>query len=185
MTTDKSKNVKYIIPHNRPEYKSCNMRKKYYNNNNHLVIVIGHREYIYPPKAGVILFDVTKSKILIVKNKNTEGTGKWGLPKGHVEENESREDCAMRELHEETGINLYIVRDEPRIRINNSIYYVYYIKDTNIKVIPNDKNEIHSAKFCFINRIKTLDINRELAVAITNKIIKITKIAKLANIIGE
>ena len=182
MKTTHLKDVKYIIPHNRPEHKTYNARKKYYNKNNHLVIIIGDREYVYPPKAGVILFDFKKKKILIVKNKNTSGTGKWGLPKGHVEENESREDCAMRELHEETGIKLYIIRDEPRIRINNSIYYVYYTQHSNTRVKPNDTEEIHSAKFCFINRIKTLNINRELAVAINNKITKIKTIAKLVDI---
>lgn len=181
MNTTQLKKVKYIIPHLRPEHEVYNNRKKYYNNNNHLVVVIGDREYVYPPKAGVILFDFKKKKILIVKNKNTAGTGKWGLPKGHVEKNESREDCAMRELHEETGIKLYVIRDEPRIRINNSIYYVYYTRNT-YEVKPNDTDEIHSAKFCFINRIKTLNINRELAVAINNKIKKIKAIAKLVDI---
>jgi len=178
-------NVKYIIPHRRPGKETHNSRKTYYNKNNHLVIVIGEKEYVYPPKAGVILFDFKKKKILIVKNKNSEGTGKWSLPKGHVEENESREDCAMRELYEETGLKLYIIRDEPRIRINNSIYYIYYTNIGNINIRPIDNKEIHSAKFCFINRINTLHINRELSVAINNKISKIKDIAKFINIKGE
>lgn len=169
---------KYIIPHKRDTL----LRKKYYNDNNHLVVVIGENKYVYPPKAGVIIFDLKKRKLLIVKNKNTSGTGKWGLPKGHVEDNESREDCAMRELYEETGIKLYIVRDHPRIRINNSIYYIYYTHIANIEIKPRDNEEIHDARFCFINRIKTLDINRELAVAINNKIKKITHIGKTVNI---
>ena len=176
------KDIKYIIPHKRPDYKKYNSRKTYYNKDNHLVIIIGQQEYVYPPKAGDILFDLKKKKILIVKKKNTSGTDKWSLPKGHVEENESREDCAMRELYEETGINLYIIRDEPRIRINNSIYYIYYTQITDINVKPIDNEEIHSAKFCFINRINTLHINRELSVAINNKISKIKDIAKFVNI---
>ena len=58
----KSKNIKYIIPHNRPGHKIYNSRKTYYNKNNHLVIITGQKEYIYPPKAGVILFDLKKKK---------------------------------------------------------------------------------------------------------------------------
>jgi 8-oxo-dGTP pyrophosphatase MutT (NUDIX family) len=30
----------------------------------------------------------------------------WGFPKGHVEENETMEQCAIRETSEETGISL-------------------------------------------------------------------------------
>jgi 8-oxo-dGTP pyrophosphatase MutT (NUDIX family) len=32
--------------------------------------------------------------------------GKWDMPKGRVEDGQTREECALREVHEETGLDL-------------------------------------------------------------------------------
>lgn len=44
-------------------------------------------------------------EILLLKRRGDKamGGGLWGFPAGHVEENETPEDCARRELHEEIG----------------------------------------------------------------------------------
>ncbi|HEY5461755.1 MAG TPA: NUDIX domain-containing protein [Hanamia sp.] len=46
----------------------------------------------------------------VVKNKNEEillifRLGKWDLPKGKLDDNETIEECAKREVQEETGLN--------------------------------------------------------------------------------
>ena len=59
--------------------------------------------------AGVIIIDPwssnihehTSYRVLVVQQRNS---GVWGLPKGHLEENEDLETAAHRELLEETGI---------------------------------------------------------------------------------
>lgn len=33
--------------------------------------------------------------------------GKWDMPKGRVEDKQTREACALREVHEETGLDLH------------------------------------------------------------------------------
>ena len=48
------------------------------------------------------------NKILLLKrapDKKVE-PGKWGVPAGRIHENESKLEAALREMHEETGINL-------------------------------------------------------------------------------
>jgi 8-oxo-dGTP diphosphatase len=46
-------------------------------------------------------------KILILQRTNTQcEPGKWGVPAGKLEQNETPEDAAKRELFEETGIDL-------------------------------------------------------------------------------
>ena len=42
------------------------------------------------------------NRILLLQNS---GRGDWGLPKGHMEKGESQMQTALRELHEETGID--------------------------------------------------------------------------------
>ena len=47
---------------------------------------------------------VEENKVLLVKQ--TEGF--WGFPKGHVEENETEEETAAREVKEETNVDVEI-----------------------------------------------------------------------------
>lgn len=55
--------------------------------------------------AGGIVTNEKDELLLIYRHS------KWDLPKGHLEKGESFEDCALREIKEETGIgSLYINR---------------------------------------------------------------------------
>ena len=50
--------------------------------------------------CGIVLFH--ENKVLLLKYK---GGGHWDFPKGHIENNESETETALRELKEETGIS--------------------------------------------------------------------------------
>jgi len=54
----------------------------------------------------LILQKGNPGKILISKRKGSHGVGKHQLPGGHLELGESWESCAIREVKEETGIDL-------------------------------------------------------------------------------
>lgn len=59
------------------------------------------------PRVGVGLFLVDdRGYILIGKRKGSHGAGTLALAGGHLDWLESWEDCAVRELYEETGIRL-------------------------------------------------------------------------------
>ncbi|MEA1926215.1 MAG: NUDIX hydrolase [Patescibacteria group bacterium] len=58
------------------------------------------------PKVGIGVIVVKDSKILIGKRKNAHGSRSWAFPGGHLEFNESWEECAKREVMEETGIQI-------------------------------------------------------------------------------
>ena len=62
------------------------------------------------PKVGIGVFIIKDGKILFGKRKNAHGDGTWSLSGGHLEFNESWEDCAMRETLEEAGIKIKNIR---------------------------------------------------------------------------
>ena len=67
-------------------------------------------------KAGCILIDTKDHTIALVRRKVNE----YSFPKGHLEENESLKDCAIRETAEETKREGVILEEEP-------IYTEYYV----------------------------------------------------------
>lgn len=62
------------------------------------------------PKVGVGVLLIKNNQVLLAKRKASHGIGEWALPGGHLEYNESFEDCALRELAEETGTKLKVKR---------------------------------------------------------------------------
>ena len=66
--------------------------------------------YQYPRPAitvDILLFaeDSTDWKILLIQRKNPPFKDHWALPGGFVDMDESLEESALRELHEETGLS--------------------------------------------------------------------------------
>lgn len=62
------------------------------------------------PKVGVAVFVWRNGKFLIQKRHGSHGEGTWSVPGGHLELNESWEDCAKRETLEETGMEIANIR---------------------------------------------------------------------------
>jgi len=58
------------------------------------------------PKVGVGVIIRKSGKILLLKRKESHGSGTWCPPGGHLEWNESLEGCARRESKEESGCNI-------------------------------------------------------------------------------
>ena len=62
-------------------------------------------------RVGLACFVWRNGKFLMIRRKGAHGAGTRTVPGGHVEHGESWEDCAMREILEETGVTV----DEPRL----------------------------------------------------------------------
>lgn len=56
------------------------------------------------PMVGVAVIVVKDGKVLLGKRLNSHGAGAWAFPGGHLEFGETVEDCAKREVFEETGL---------------------------------------------------------------------------------
>lgn len=102
--------------------------------------------------AGILCFKKTNNSILFFvvhaggpfnKNKN-----KWGIPKGHVEVNESPFNAAIREFEEETNIvlpeNKHFIDLGERKQNNEKKIHIFALNwsDFNIKTCFSNKCEI-------------------------------------------
>lgn len=56
------------------------------------------------PEVGVGALVMRNGKVLMHRRKGAHGEGTWSCPGGHLELNESWEECAAREVLEETGM---------------------------------------------------------------------------------
>lgn len=65
------------------------------------------------PKVGVGLTVVQNGRLLVGKRKGAHGAGEWAFAGGHLEFGESVEECARRELAEETGLKALSIRLGP------------------------------------------------------------------------
>lgn len=71
------------------------------------------------PKVGIGVIVIKDNQILLGKRKNAHGAGFWSPPGGHLEFGESFEECARRELLEETGLEIKDIIQRP---ITNDIF---------------------------------------------------------------
>lgn len=69
----------------------------------------GEMRCLYEKSCGAVIFrrDGGRLQFLIVKNKKGRN---WGFPKGHVELGENEEQTALREVREETGLDVTLCR---------------------------------------------------------------------------
>ena len=107
-------------------------------------------QYEYPHPAvttDVVIFSIRDNqlKLLLIKRGGTPFKGKWALPGGFVELDESLEEGARRELEEETGLSgvfleqLYTFGQpgrDPRERVITVAYYA---------LIPSDQVSLCAA----------------------------------------
>jgi 8-oxo-dGTP diphosphatase len=62
------------------------------------------------PRVGLGVILVRGGEVLLGQRKGSHGAGRWALPGGHLEFGESWEDCARREVLEETGLRVGALR---------------------------------------------------------------------------
>jgi len=62
---------------------------------------------VYEKSCGAVVFTVINNEIKYLLIRNL--TGIYGFPKGHVEQDETEERTALREVFEETGLTVRLV----------------------------------------------------------------------------
>ena len=70
--------------------------------------------------CGAIIYNQNKEVLIVKHNK-----GHWDFPKGHVEGNETEQETAIREVKEETNIDINI--------LGNYRYEIHYSPKENVE----------------------------------------------------
>lgn len=127
--------------------------------------------------CGMVVFK--DDKVLLVHHT----TGHWGIPKGHVEENETEEETAIREVLEETGISCSKITDFRRIityspRINTMKDVVVFIgKPDNDDIVPQ-LSEVVEVKYVDINEINNYVTTKDTLAVINEAVESIKTLQK-------
>ena len=129
-------------------------------------------------RCGGILINKSLDSVIIVLNRDSKmkGEHKWGLPKGHIKAGEELTQCASREIEEETGLKIDINDKNPRIKINDTYYYII-IMNENVYLSPKDKREIAEVRWERVENMGTINTNRGLR-KLDSVFPKIVKLAK-------
>lgn len=104
-------------------------------------------------------------EVLVVKGRKCE---KWSFPKGHGRQSELPLEAAIREVREETGINLEGKKPdcEKKLKVNSKrsggIYFVFKM-DAKPDIKPEDTEEIMEAMWCPRSRLSSLVGNMDLS----------------------
>lgn len=104
------------------------------------------------PRVGVGVILIKNETILLGKRKNSHGAATWAPPGGHLEFGESWQDCAKREVLEETGIQIsnilfYAVTNDIFIQENKHYLTLFMITETftdEPKIMEPEKCEFWS-----------------------------------------
>lgn len=62
------------------------------------------------PKVAAVIFIEQDSRVLLVRRAMNPERGKWALPAGYIDDGEDPHDAAIREVREETGLDIVITR---------------------------------------------------------------------------
>ncbi len=123
----------------------CGARLKKENHHGHTRLVCPKCGFIFyqnpVPAAGVLLR--RNHDVLLVKRRFEPRAGLWSLPAGFMEYGETVEETAVRELKEETNLDVVLTRlfgvytgcDDPR---NQAVLIVYEGKITGGQLRPGD-----------------------------------------------
>lgn len=124
----------------------------------------------YEKSCGALVFRRHHGNIELLLIRNASG-GRWSFPKGHVEPNESEEQTAIREIKEETSIEVSLINGfrevityAPKKDITKDVIY-FLARATTFDYSPQ-LEEISRIKWVEINNAHTLlsyDNDRQLA----------------------
>jgi len=147
VNVEESKDLEYFLM---TEIPVCN-EIVFYNSDKEKLTEIMNQFFVYIEAGGGIVKN-DKDEILVIRR-----WGVWDLPKGKIEENESIEEAALREVEEETSVKSLQLKekicDTYHIYFRNSKAYLkktYWFKmftNSKTELVPQYDEDITQAKW--------------------------------------
>ena len=110
---------------------------------------------IFEKSCGGIIYKKEKEFVKILLVKHTNG-GHWSFPKGHVEEGETEVETALREIKEETNLDVkinekyrYTISYSPKKEVEKEV--VYFLCKFEDGEIDKQEDEILDIEWVDIN----------------------------------
>lgn len=133
------------------------------------------RIYFSEVQAAGGLVKHTSGRYLFIRKR-----GKWDLPKGHVDKNETPEECALREVQEECGITgcTIIKQLEPSYHTYTieGISYLkktsWFLMDYSGEMIKKPEEREHITEVAWLLPEEIPDIKKDLWLSLTDLIYK-------------
>ena len=116
------------------------------------------KSHCVPTQSYGAIVITEDGEVAVVHGKNSK---KWSLPKGHGLSTETPLQAAVRELKEETGIDMRGVKPNDELKFKCGLYFVFHVKD-QLALNPADVNEIDGAIWCQLHRLPHLAGNSGL-----------------------
>jgi len=125
---------------------------------------------------------ITKGKLVIVTRQHNIS---WSLPKGHIEDGETKIEAAVREIYEETGItDLQLIKElgsYRRYKIDKygredknelKIIHMFLFRTNQNKISPKDKENLGTK---FVDKDKVMELlshqkDKEFYLSVMNQI---------------
>jgi 8-oxo-dGTP pyrophosphatase MutT (NUDIX family) len=116
-------------------------------------------------RSGIIIktrsSNIMDVQFLVVRGVNGHI---WSLPKGRMKENESEEECAIRELFEETGIKLHSMEGLRKCKISKNVYFILEVDDPmeycDFEIY--DTLEVDKVEWKSFKELKELQCNKDI-----------------------
>src|SRR6266571_3597462 len=100
------------------------------------------------PKVGVAVIIIQGNKVLLGKRKGAHGVDTWAFPGGHLEFGETLEQCANREVMEETSL---VIKNIHVAAVTNDIFkedHNHYITIFMISTYKSGKAKVCEPEKC-------------------------------------
>lgn len=107
-----------------------------------------------------------KKQVLLVKQFAHRDS--WGIPKGHVHEGESIEDCALREVREEAGVDVLLGERLPDVYAHYGnekktvVSYVATLKDhASVERCDHPDSEVAEVRWFDVDNLPKIHVYQQ------------------------
>jgi 8-oxo-dGTP diphosphatase len=122
------------------------------------------------PCVGAVVLDPT-GRLLVVQRANPPAAGQWSIPGGRVEPGESALDAVVREVREETGLAIRVIREIGTVTRDAPAGGRYVIRDFLAEPItdqsPVAADDAADARFVTETQLRALPTTDGLLEALT------------------